>query len=179
MPRGFKKDGTKLIPPSNKGKIMSEETRKKMSLSRIGHKMSDISKSKISVSNTGKKNGKKGKKISQETKNKISFSNGIKKGWITPKRLLIRTSTNYLLWRKACMERDNFTCQKTGQYGGKLEVHHINNFSEFPELRTSIENGITLSKESHKKFHKLYGRYNNTKEQLNSFLQKDNLVVNF
>ena len=68
------------------------------------------------------------------------------------------------------MERDSFTCQKSGQKGGDLEVHHINNFADFPELRTSIENGITLSKQEHKNFHKKYGYKKNTKEQLIEFL---------
>lgn len=86
----------------------------------------------------------------------------------------IRTSLEYKLWVKACMERDNFTCQKTGQRGGDLQVHHINNFADYPELRTSIENGITLSKQSHREFHKIYGVKNNTKEQLIEFLNLTN-----
>jgi hypothetical protein len=92
------------------------------------------------------------------------------KGGITPENHKIRSSLEMKLFRKACMERDNFTCQKTGERGGRLVVHHINNFADFPELRTSIENGITLSKESHKEFHRIYGVKNNTKEQLLEFL---------
>jgi hypothetical protein len=71
------------------------------------------------------------------------------------------------------MERDNFTDQKTGIKGGDLEIHHINNFAEFPELRTSIENGITFSKKSHQEFHKKYGYKNNTIEQLEEFLENN------
>lgn len=92
------------------------------------------------------------------------------KGGITPINVKIRTSLEIKLWRKACLERDNFTDQKTGQIGGDLVVHHINNFSSHPELRTSIENGITLSLKSHREFHKKYGTKNNTKEQLLEFL---------
>jgi hypothetical protein len=84
----------------------------------------------------------------------------------------LRKSFEYKLWRKSCFERDNFTCQKTGQIGGRLVVHHINNFADFPELRLAIDNGITLSKESHIEFHKKYGKHNNTKEQLEEFLNK-------
>ena len=82
----------------------------------------------------------------------------------------IRKSLEGKLWIKSCLVRDNFTCQKTGQRGGRLQVHHINNFSDFPELRLSLKNGITLSVESHKLFHKIYGRQNNTMEQLKEFL---------
>lgn len=92
------------------------------------------------------------------------------KGGITPINEKIRTSLEYKLWRKSCFIRDNFTDAKTGIQGGSLVVHHINNFADFPELRTSPENGITLSKESHKEFHKIYGKHNNTREQLEKFL---------
>ena len=60
--------------------------------------------------------------------------------------------------------------KKTGISGGELVVHHINNFADFPELRTAIDNGITLSKKAHQDFHKIYGVRNNTKEQLEEFL---------
>jgi hypothetical protein len=96
------------------------------------------------------------------------------KGGITPQIRKERGSLETTLWRKACMERDNWTCQKTGQRGGKLAVHHINNFADFPELRTSIENGIILSDKSHREFHKKYGRRNNTKEQMLEYLNKNN-----
>jgi hypothetical protein len=121
----------------------------------------------------------KGKKGLQVAWNKgktgfVSKTKGEKshfwKGGITPKNIAIRMSTEYKLWRKAVFERDNFTCQKTGISGGNLVVHHINNFSEFPELRLAIDNGITLSEESHKEFHKIYGKRNNTKGQLEEFL---------
>lgn len=68
------------------------------------------------------------------------------------------------------MERDNFTCQKCKIQGGKLEIHHINNFADFEELRTAISNGITFCKNCHKEFHKKYGIKNNTKEQLYEIL---------
>ena len=72
----------------------------------------------------------------------------------------IMSTLEYKLWRKSCFERDNFTCQISGQSGGKLVVHHINNFSEFSELRTAIDNGFTMTKELHIKFHKIYGKRN-------------------
>jgi len=88
----------------------------------------------------------------------------------TPINHKIRTSIEYQLWQNSVFARDNWTDQKTGVRGIELHAHHIQNFSSHPELRFAIDNGITLSKESHKLFHKLYGRKNNTMEQLQEFL---------
>lgn len=92
------------------------------------------------------------------------------KDGITPENMKERGSLDYKLWRKSVFERDNFTCQKYGISGGELNAHHINNFSDFPELRFAIDNGITLSKKAHLEFHNKYSRKNNTKEQLLEFL---------
>ena len=70
---------------------------------------------------------------------------------------------------KQVLERDDYTCQITGKRGGKLEIHHLNCFSDFKEERTDMNNGITLSKEIHKLFHKIYGNKHNTKEQFEEF----------
>lgn len=90
----------------------------------------------------------------------------------TPEILIIRCSIENRLWREAVFSRDNWTCQKTGIKGGKLHSHHIKNFAQYPELRFAIDNGITLSKEAHNEFHKIYGKKNNNREQLNEFLNK-------
>ena len=83
--------------------------------------------------------------------------------------------SKYNVWRSSVYERDNFTDAKTGQKGGKLEVHHILNFHNHLELRFDVNNGVTLSKESHRLFHHMYGNRNNTKEQIDEFLNKDNI----
>ena len=70
---------------------------------------------------------------------------------------------------KQVLERDDYTCQITGKRGGKLEVHHLNCFSDFKEGRTDLDNCITLSKEIHKLFHKIYVNRHNTKEQFEEF----------
>lgn len=90
--------------------------------------------------------------------------------WVTKENTRIRLSVEYKLWKDAVMARDNYTCQKTGKRSGDMEVHHIQNFSQYPELRLAIDNGITLSKKAHKEFHDIYGKQNNNKEQLIQFL---------
>lgn len=91
-------------------------------------------------------------------------------GGITPENVKIRTSIEMILWRNSVFARDGYTDQKTGVKGEKLVAHHILNFSSHPELRFAIDNGITLSDKSHIEFHKIYGKRNNTREQLEEFL---------
>ena len=92
------------------------------------------------------------------------------KGGIAPKNNLIRNSIESKLWVQSVFARDGYTCQKTGVKGGKLTAHHVLNFSNHPELRFAIDNGITLSIEAHKEFHKKYGIKNNTKKQILEFI---------
>ncbi len=97
------------------------------------------------------------------------------KGGITPENHKIRSSIEIRLWREAVFARDAWTCQKCGSMSEKgkaiyLHSHHIKNFAEYPELRFAIDNGITFCKKCHDLFHKIYGRRNNTKEQLEEFL---------
>ena len=91
------------------------------------------------------------------------------KGGITETGQLFRTRPEYLQWRMSVLERDNYTCQACKVIGGKLIAHHIENFAQNKSKRIDIKNGVVLCKECHKEFHKIYGRENNTKEQLEEF----------
>lgn len=154
------KDTSNMHHPAwnkNKTNIYSIETLRKMS---------EVAKKRI-----GFLNPFFGKHHSELTKKKLSGENSYRwRGGITSINTKIRRSLEYKLWVKSVLERDNFVCQKYGIRGGKLVVHHINNFSDFPELRFAIDNGITLSDKAHRLFHKIYGRKNNTKGQLEEFL---------
>lgn len=88
-------------------------------------------------------------------------------------RIRGRKFEEYLIWRKKVFERDNYTCVCCGDNrGGNLVAHHIFNYSEHPELRTDIDNGVTLCESCHIDFHNTYGYRNNNREQLNEYLSR-------
>jgi hypothetical protein len=76
------------------------------------------------------------------------------KGGITPENNKIRSSSDYIKWRKFVFLRDKYTCQSCFTKGGKLNAHHIVYFSKNKELRLEKTNGITLCTTCHKKIHK-------------------------
>ena len=87
-------------------------------------------------------------------------------------RIIQRKSNEYYLWRKSVFKRDNYTCQRCGDNSGSnLNAHHIINYMENEDLRTDLDNGITLCKTCHKLFHDTYGYKNNNRNQINKFLE--------
>lgn len=87
----------------------------------------------------------------------------------------IRKSPEYLQWREAVLKRDNYTCQKCGS-NADLQVHHKNNFIDYPDQRIAEDNGITLCKKCHLKgypnsFHTIYGIVHNTEKQIEEFIK--------
>ena len=145
------------LSKANKGGKRTKETRKKMSEARIGWKSSKETR----------------RRMSEASKRRIGEKGANWQGGITPKNLKIRNSIEYSLWRESVFTRDKFTCQKCDDdTGGNLRAHHIYNFADYPELRISIDNGITLCIDCHIEFHKIYGKKKNTREQLNEFLTK-------
>lgn len=122
---------------------------------KVGYKVSDLTKSKISTKNKISvkrffENGgvpyNKGKKLPN-----MSGSNHWR--WIEDRTKLQkyndsnkdRRSGSYNYWRKQVWLRDNFKCKIANpDCNGRLEAHHILGFTLYPELRYDINNGITL-----------------------------------
>ena len=126
------------ISNSRKGLIPSQETREKMRLARVGYKHS------------------KETLLKYRGKNNPNW-----RGGISSVNNLIRTSTEYKLWRVSVFKRDVYTCVWCGQVGGKLNADHIKPFSLFPELRFAIDNGRTLCVPCHKTTDTYAGRAKN------------------
>ena len=59
----------------------------------------------------------------------------------------------YIKWRKDVLERDDYKCKLCGKTKDEtiLNVHHIVRYADNEELRTDINNGISLCYECHKK----------------------------
>lgn len=103
---------------------------------------------------------RKGQVVSVETRQKMRMAKLGKTGELCPNyikdRSLIKLGDRSLHdplvkeWRMEVKKRDNFSCRiADNNCGGKLEVHHILRWSEFPELRYKTNNGITLCHAHH------------------------------
>ena len=63
---------------------------------------------------------------------------------------LDRRSSSYAYWRKSVWLRDNFKCKINNcDCNGRIIVHHILSWRDYPELRFNINNGITLCQAHH------------------------------
>ncbi len=182
------------------GKHHTEETKKKMSESakgklhpwalnnpqiwKKGHKI-NLGKKRPGIGGVKKGNipwnkGKKGL-FKWTEKQKIQRSEMFKgeknpmwKGGISPINNLIRGSLEYKLWEDSIKNKNCNCCQKCNDNRPRqLVAHHILNFSQFPELRFAIDNGITFCKQCHKLFHEIYGKKKNTLEQVLDFLNNN------
>lgn len=111
---------------------------------------------------------------------------------------LRRTVSN---WKQEVLRINNYTCEITGQIGGKLQVHHLKSFNvivdeahklnnieikstvsdytkdeltlleNYVREQHTLDSGVVLSEAIHVEFHKLYGYGYNTKEQYEEFKQ--------
>ena len=71
-------------------------------------------------------------------------------------------------WRNSVFKRDKFNCQVCGKNGG-VNSHHLFSWGSCKEKRYDTDNGITMCRSCHKKFHEEFGWGNNTPDQYSKF----------
>ncbi len=119
----------------NRGKKLSKETRKKLSLARTGQKATLKTREILRIAQK-----KRWAKHFEEHGRKETKPN-------------LRGLAKYSHWRLQVHERDGFTCQQCGSIGGKIEAHHVLAYAKYPELRYDVDNGVTLCRKCHQKLH--------------------------
>lgn len=73
------------------------------------------------------------------------------------------------LWRRTIYKRYNYKCIKCNK-NGLLCAHHIFGYTDYPDLRYELSNGVCFCDSCHKKFHGLYGNKSNNFDQLLEFV---------
>ncbi len=107
-----------------------------------GKKFSKEWKDNLSKAHSGQQSYWKGRKRPEIVGDKNPSWKGGKEFW---KKSDDRNDGAYQVWRLKVHKRDNYKCQiKDKNCKGRIEVHHILGWTEFPELRYKVNNGITL-----------------------------------
>lgn len=148
--------------PYNKGKTLSEETKRKISLSLQGRE-----KPYVALSNKTRvislETREKRRKVMLDTWKDPSFikkhhdsvfgKNNVrwkKDRTAYQEKCRIRKSKNWKTWREAVFKRDSYRCQEC-MNGGYLEPHHIVPIRKNWGSIFDIKNGITLCRPCHKR----------------------------
>ena len=156
MKKGFKhSDETKrkisLLTQGNKrclGRVLSFETKEKISKSLSGRKLPEDVRKKIGLAGIGRIQSEQQKKNTSERQKgpKSHFW----RGGVSSENKKLRASAQYKEWRKAVFERDDYTCVLCKKRGCELHPDHIKQFALFPELRFVVSNGRTLCAPCHR-----------------------------
>jgi hypothetical protein len=106
--------------------------------------------------------------------------------WIgfKPKRKqnVYKSTDEYRQWEKSVFEIDNHTCVKCGKVKGEpgviLVAHHLDSYTDYPDKRIDVDNGVTLCNKCHgtrfkNSFHWTYGTFHNRRYQFYEWLSED------
>lgn len=146
-------------PSPYRGRVMSIETRQKMSLAKTG--TTPWNKGTTGLMPTPWNKGVPATPEMAErlrslakNRNQSGENHWNWQGGITPENSKIRNSQEYKDWRDQVFGRDSYTCQECSRHrkpGDRVILHadHIKPFATHPELRFDIDNGRTLCRECH------------------------------
>lgn len=122
------------ISEANKGKVLSEETKRKIAEKQIG---------------VPRPYGKPPIFYGEDHWNW--------KGGIDTENRRLRQSEQYKVWRFSVYKRDKYTCQECNNHCTSKDIvaHHKLEWAQYPDERFNVENGITLCRSCHFRIHKL------------------------
>ena len=134
-----------------KGYIQTAEHKKKLGLVRRGKIFSEQHRKRISLALMGNQRTL-GLKHSEKTLEKMRG----RKAWnyiedrTKLKRHNRRNDMFYKEWRSSVWRRDNYKCKIDNlDCNGRIEAHHVLSWRDYPELHYEINNGITLCHHHH------------------------------
>ena len=86
----------------------------------------------------------------------------------------LRKTPEYYQFRKGVIEKDHGKCIISGETQN-IEIHHIYPFALYPNFRFDINCGVCIGAKYHStafddSFHNVYGRYGNTPEQFEEYV---------
>ena len=148
------------------GCLLQEETQKRATQRKLEHQVD------WECAYCHKKEKRKKSRAKRKYCSKECYNNSIYTGISLPENRAMRQTEEYREWRTKIFKADNFTCQNCGVQGGPLNAHHLKSFTQYPELRFDVNNGVTLCRECHNKFHKIYGKIDFTEEDYYEFIIK-------
>lgn len=140
-------------PMSNKQKEILKQIKLKNPVKYwLGKKRPNLNKTGAAKTMFKKgKSTRKGIKWSKEQRKMLSEAHLKGRMKITPEIKLLRSSIDYIEWRKSVLSRDDYTCQICNIRGGNLHADHIKPFAYYPDLRFNLSNGRTLCVNCHRK----------------------------
>jgi len=81
-------------------------------------------------------------------------------------------------WRKNVLKRDFYTCIICKNNDEKkLQVHHLNSYSDYKDDRYNTDNGVTLCKNCHSSYHKNFGLKHSSKSKFKIYLKEISCVL--
>ena len=91
-----------------------------------------------------------------------------------------RSTYEYTQWRKSVFSRDMYACvccKAKSKHGCRvnLHAHHIQNWADHIDDRYNVDNGVTLCDKCHYNFHSIYGKKNNTYEQIAEYIKQSKM----